>query len=224
MKTLIIGAMDIEIETLVKKLQALAISSVYGNKCFYKKIDTLEVFISNCGIGKVNASAITQKLIMDVCPDEIINTGIAGSMKKENRIGDIIIGNMLTYHDVRQDQMESCFPFVKAFYSDTDLVEKFKSIITEKKLVIGKIVSGESFINTSAQKEKIIIEYEPDCVDMESAAIAHVAYLNNIPFIAIRAICDNADDTAINDFEAFEKSNAIISADIVYKYIKNIVG
>lgn len=40
---------------------------------------------------------------------------------------------------------------------------------------------------------------------MEGAAIAQAAYLNNIPFLIIRAISDKADDSAAMDYDEFEK-------------------
>ena len=40
---------------------------------------------------------------------------------------------------------------------------------------------------------------------MEGAAIAQAAYLNNIPFLIIRAISDKADDSASMDYDEFEK-------------------
>jgi len=50
---------------------------------------------------------------------------------------------------------------------------------------------------------------------MEGASIAHVAYLNNIPFIIIRSISDNANNGAHMDYEKFkdiavENSNNIL--------------
>lgn len=40
---------------------------------------------------------------------------------------------------------------------------------------------------------------------MEGAAIAQAAYLNNIPFLIIRAISDKADDSATMDYDEFER-------------------
>ena len=50
---------------------------------------------------------------------------------------------------------------------------------------------------------------------MEGASIAHVAYLNKIPFIIIRSISDNANNGAHMDYEKFKdiavkNSNSIL--------------
>ena len=39
---------------------------------------------------------------------------------------------------------------------------------------------------------------------MEGAAIAQVCYLNQIPFLIIRAISDKADNSATMDYSEFE--------------------
>ena len=50
---------------------------------------------------------------------------------------------------------------------------------------------------------------------MEGASIAHAAYLNNIPFVIIRAISDKADDSAEMDYPTFEREAAKHSAKLV---------
>ena len=57
---------------------------------------------------------------------------------------------------------------------------------------------------------------------MEGAAIAHCAYLNNIPFVIIRAISDKADDSAEMDYPTFEAAAAKHSAALVMELVKNI--
>ncbi|MBR6638482.1 MAG: 5'-methylthioadenosine/adenosylhomocysteine nucleosidase, partial [Lachnospiraceae bacterium] len=49
----------------------------------------------------------------------------------------------------------------------------------------------------------------------EGASIAQAAYLNNIPFVIIRAISDKADDSAEMDYPTFEKAAAKHSANLV---------
>ena len=57
----------------------------------------------------------------------------------------------------------------------------------------------------SAVKEHLISEFKGDCAEMEGASIAHGAYLNNIPFVIIRAISDKADNSAEMDYSEFER-------------------
>ena len=61
----------------------------------------------------------------------------------------------------------------------------------------GKIGGGE--------KKKWLREtFQGDCTEMEGAAIAQAAYLNQVPFLIVRAISDKADDSVAVDYKTFE--------------------
>ena len=88
--------------------------------------------------------------------------------------------------------------------------------------VLGRVVSGDQFISSKEVKSRLISTFYGDCAEMEGAAIAHCAYLNNIPFVIIRAISDKADDSAEMDYPTFEAAAAKHSAALVMELIKNI--
>jgi adenosylhomocysteine nucleosidase len=69
---------------------------------------------------------------------------------------------------------------------------------------VGRVASGDQFICSKAQKEKIIADTEAICAEMEGASIAHTAYRNGVPFVIIRAISDKADGSAELDYPTFE--------------------
>jgi len=54
------------------------------------------------------------------------------------------------------------------------------------------------------------------------AAIGHVAHINDIPFVVIRSISDNADNNATMCYETFEEISANHSATVVLNMIKII--
>ena len=49
---------------------------------------------------------------------------------------------------------------------------------------------------------------------MEGAAIAQVAYRNELPFVILRAISDKADDSAEMDYPTFEAQAAYRCAQV----------
>ena len=57
---------------------------------------------------------------------------------------------------------------------------------------------------------------------MEGAAIAHAAYLNNIPYVVIRAISDKADGSAHMDYPEFERAAAKHSAKLVETLVTRV--
>ena len=87
----------------------------------------------------------------------------------------------------------------------------------------GRVVSGDQFISSKEVKERLITQFQGDCAEMEGASIAHGAYLNNLPFVIIRAISDKADDSAEMDYPTFEAAAARHSAALVKEKVKGIL-
>ena len=77
------------------------------------------------------------------------------------------------------------------------------------------MASGDQFICSFEQKEKIIADTAAVCAEMEGAAIAHTAYRNGVPFVVIRAISDKADDSAQMDYPTFEALAAARCANVI---------
>ncbi|MDZ5017015.1 phosphoglycerate transporter, partial [Clostridium perfringens] len=78
-----------------------------------------------------------------------------------------------------------------------------------------------AFISSSGRSD-IISKYNPLCVDMETASIAHVCYVNKIPFIAIRSITDTEKEYGI---EAFENNCVTVSnrsINVVQKILESL--
>jgi adenosylhomocysteine nucleosidase len=68
-----------------------------------------------------------------------------------------------------------------------------KCLAHKPKIVVGgKGVSGEAFVDNEAFREYARKTFDAEALDMETAAVAHVAYTNKTPFIAFRSVSDLA--------------------------------
>lgn len=210
----IIGAMEEEVLQLKDNMDNPQIVRASGMDFYVGKIHDVDIVVVRSGIGKVNAAMCTQILIDRFLADCIINTGIAGGLNNDIEIGDIVISEDALYHDVDV----SVFGYekgqiprmdTKVFCADKSLVETAlracKRVNKDISVFVGRIASGDSFISDKARKDFIKKEFLADCVEMEGAAIAHVAYLNNKKFLIVRAISDKADMSANIDYQTFEK-------------------
>ncbi|MDE0205204.1 MAG: 5'-methylthioadenosine/S-adenosylhomocysteine nucleosidase [Candidatus Tectomicrobia bacterium] len=75
---------------------------------------------------------------------------------------------------------------------------------TPRIVVGGSGVSGSAFIDNAAFREYTFETFGARVLDMESAAVAHVAYANEVPFIAVRSLSDLAGGgEGENQIEAF---------------------
>lgn len=153
-----------------------------------------EVILLQSGIGKVFASISTVELIKEFSPDLIINTGVAGGIDDKVRVMDIVVGENIVYHDFwcgpgyEYGQIEG---MPKYLSSDKKIVEISKQIDTDINVHYGLICSGDMFITAPQQLKAIKLRFnEGLAVEMESAAIAHVAKVYGIPFFGIRIISD----------------------------------
>lgn len=220
----IIGAMELEVEELKGKMVIRRRVEKASMEFLEGKLNNVEVVIVRSGIGKVNAAICAQILCDCFKVTHIINTGVAGSLKNEINIGDIVVSMDALHHDV--DVRVFGYPLGEvpqmgclAFPADERLaqlaVSCCKEVNPEIAVYTGRIVSGDQFISDKQVKETIISNFQGFCVEMEGASIAHAAYLNHVPFVIIRAISDKADDSAEMDYPSFEKAAAAHSAKLV---------
>lgn len=222
----IICALDCEIDMFIKDFSA----SVTENKYIYKgTFAGHDVFLTLCGVGKVNAAVCTQRLIDFACPDIIINSGVAGGVSDNLNICDVAISEVLTYHDFSPiDVLEKYAPGCSVFKADKKLVELAENACKlmnktneEFAYETGMIVSGDMFVEDEEYNQMLKAKFNALCTEMEGAAIAHTAILSNIPFLVLRAISDNADGNADMTFEQMCAVAAVRACKIVKEIIVN---
>ncbi|CAG9623026.1 5'-methylthioadenosine/adenosylhomocysteine nucleosidase [Sutcliffiella rhizosphaerae] len=220
----IIGAMQIEIDLVLEKMVVFEESRIAGFPFYTGLLNEKEIVLTLCGVGKVNSAACTQILIDKFNINYIINTGIAGSLNEEVGISDIVISTDVTHHDVRKAQMKNLFPFQETFIASEELrnlaikVCEFKNL----KYHTGRIVSGECFVEDNMIKGNLVKDYSPACVEMEGSSVGHVSFINDIPFLILRCISDNADENASEAYTDFEEFAGNQSASVVFEMIKII--
>ena len=212
----IIGAMGLEVEQLKNRLADCG-ESVYAGRHFYAgKLGGREAVVVCSGIGKVNAAITTQLLIDHFDIESVINTGIAGGAHPEIKVRDVVISDIVAYHDMDPRILAIGYPHLQEFTADPELIRKAEQACEGKvRWMTGKVATGDQFISDSAVKADIVARTSPCCVEMEGGAIAHTAAANGIPFVVIRCISDNADDEADMDYATFEKLAADDAASIV---------
>lgn len=220
----IIGAMPSELADIRKTLDAPDIRRISGFDFYINRFGEKTIINACCGIAKVNAALCTQVLIDNFKPDAIINTGIAGGMNNDVKVCDIVISNEVLPHDLDPHFLSDYPPYCAVFKADDDLVNAAEQLCKEFGInsFRGRIVSGEAFISSNEVKAAIQEKFSPYAVDMESAAIGHCCYLNEMPYVSIRCISDNADDEGELSFDEFEKIAAKRVAEIVLKICENL--
>ena len=137
-------------------------------------------FFQHIGVGKINATFNTLKLIEEIKPDLIINFGTAGAKKKD--LSGLIECTRFYQRDM--DVRSLNFKLGETPFDDIN------EIIISDGYSCG---SGDNFVD----KE---IEMQVDVVDMEAYAIAKVCKKKGIKFRCFKYISDNADNNASSDW------------------------
>ena len=208
----IIGAMDEEVISLKRKMNVTEQRELAGMEFFIGTVGDKDVVVVRCGIGKVNAAVCTQILVDIFNVEYVINTGVAGGLNPELNIGDIVVSSDTVEHDMDASAVGNPrgeIPRMKKTYFEADqkLIDAAKTAAEnlkgDHKVYVGRIASGDQFICSMKVKEDIYTTFTAYCAEMEGAAIAHTCFLNQIPFVVIRAISDKADQSADVNFEEF---------------------
>ncbi|MDP4143246.1 MAG: 5'-methylthioadenosine/adenosylhomocysteine nucleosidase [Bacillota bacterium] len=226
----VIAAMDEELEILLPKLN-LDRKEIKAQMEFnFGTLFGKQVVLVRCGIGKVNAAVCTQILIDDFNVNTVINVGVAGGIGKDVFPGDVVIGSNLVQHDVdttafgdRIGQIPRLDTY--EFVCNEELVllaKKACEELNENNHYAGRIVTGDQFIADSKKIQWLEEEFKAMACEMEGGSIAHVCYLNSIPFVVIRSISDNANNGAHMDYEKFKPIAVKNSSTIIENMLKLI--
>lgn len=217
MRVGIIGAMESEVSYLTAQLVCPRERHIMGIAYVAGMLADVDCVVVRCGIGKVNAAACTQALIDEFNVTHVINTGVAGALDARIHVGDLVISADAVEHDLdvtplgyapgeHPDLHASSFK-ADAFLHDS-LVSSAREAAHDVQVFEGRVCSGDQFIGTAAAKERIIATFGGMCCEMEGASIAHVCFMNEVPFVVVRAISDTADESGSVNYAEFEQAAA----------------
>lgn len=194
-------------EELAPFLPALAddqVSRVMEREIHRGTVDGRPVLALYSGVCKVNAAMAAQTLL-SAGAEALMVCGVAGGLSPALLPTEVVLGAEVAYHDVTPDILTEFYPWLPSvwFPADPVLLAAAQRAAAACSLPVhtGRIVTGESFI-AGAERERILRDFAPLAVDMESAAVAHVCHVQGVPFLALRAITDSAGAESHADFEA----------------------
>lgn len=227
----IIGAMDIEVDSLRREADAAAPVRIAGMDFYEGAFDGRPVVIAKCGVGKVNAGICAQIMITRFQVNRVINTGVAGSLDIRVRIGDLVISTDAVQHDMDARPLgcrlgEIPYSSLSFFPADENLRSVARvaaaEVAPEIGIFEGRICSGDQFVASREMKRSIKQEFDGLCCEMEGAAIAQVCHLNCVPWVILRAISDCADDSEEVSFAQFAETSARTGARIVRSFVARL--
>ena len=220
----IIGALSEEVSGLINSLLEHNSETVSGIEFHTGILEGKRVAVAKCGVGKVFAAICTEAMIIKYSPSLIINSGVGGALAQVLKTADLVIADKLVQHDMDTSPIgdpKGLVSGINKIYFDADA--RAVSIAKEAAdnfgypALVGTVATGDKFIADKEDKHCIVSDFSAVACEMEGAAVAHTAYVNNTPFIVIRAISDSADGDATMDYLEFlpiaaKKSTALTLA------------
>jgi adenosylhomocysteine nucleosidase len=229
MKLGIIAAMAIEAELIVASMTDPKVEKCGGINYTVGMIGETEVVCAVCGVGKVFAAMCAEAMIVKYAPDYIVNTGVGGTLTHELSIGDVAVSRAVVQHDMDTSPLGDPVGLISGINiieipASPELAAKICSIAKNAgvKTLCGIIASGDKFVADADVKRKIIDNFSAVVCEMEGAAVGQVCYVNNVPFAVVRAVSDDADGGACEDYPTFARKSAEVSAKMIVELAKTL--
>lgn len=226
----IIGAMALEVQALKDLMDNAKIETVSTIDFYSGKINGVDTVVAVAGVGKVNAAVCAQTMILKYSPDVVINVGVAGGLDTGFKIGDIAVADAVVEHDMDTSPLGDAPGYISGLgmiempcdKTIADMMAKAVETVGTIHAKRGIIASGDQFINTQEERDKIIGNFGAIAAEMEGASIGHVCVMNNVKFGVLRAISDGANDDSPMDYPEFAKMAAANSIKIILELLKNV--
>ncbi len=158
-------------------------------KCLtYKKLDVCspveiykDIYLCLSGVG-YDAALNSSKQLLEIDVDVLISWGLAGSIESSLKSGDLLLARSVISNN-------NSWTIEENWLSKCQLHLANSSINTAS----AHIASVNDICATVEDKNNLSLKSGAVAVDMESAAIAELANANNIDFLVVRAIADDAE-------------------------------
>ena len=218
----IICALEKEARKIIEKMAGARTDVISGAKYVSGELFGKEAVVVVCGIGKVNAALCVQTMIMKYSPDEIINVGVAGSLRDDLKVFDTVISRDLVQHDfdlkIFGDPAGHIPGIGYEMKASERIVKSLSAALDRMGLTyrIGRIASGDQFIDSDAERKRIADDFDADACEMEGAAVAQVCHVSGVEFAVLRTISDSGE----GEYDKFCEKAADQSAKIICEYVK----
>lgn len=158
------------------------------------------VICINCGIGKVNAATAATHLA-DMGCTYILNFGLSGGISGVKR-GEVVLPDRFLEHDFDLTGIgyKPCEKPSQKYIYDADKQLSQKAQLAIGECVRGTAVCGDRFVCNASDRDFLRDTFAATSCDMETAAIASVCDMANIPYLSVRRVSDDAGEDAYANY------------------------
>ncbi|WP_394826592.1 hypothetical protein [Pendulispora albinea] len=245
---LILVAMEIEEQAILSRLpdrRIIAVNSRLGVLVAAATFGAHSIVVARSGVGLVYAGLHTALIACHYPIHVVLSLGVAGSLRPELEIGDLVIAEQVLQHDaicstpegeelMAPGQLHVSLPKDQRppppFIPDATLRQAICDGLKRqpgRSLYSGTLLSGSEFCADPARKIALARKHPGAlAIDMETAGVAQIAQKLALPFLAIKSIADrvNPRSSIAQDYLASQQRAAENAACIVDWLIDSFMG
>ncbi len=238
----IISAIPQELDAL--REDAGVVTEVAGQRFERTTLQGRPVVLVEAGLGKVRAAVTTTLLVRELGCRGVVFSGVAGGLDPQVGIGDVVVAERVVQHDYGAyvggrlvTYQPGRWPWPGAdpthgYPVQPALLRRVKAVVetvtlpvvsaritgtTERqaRFHVGTVLTGDTFVNCEATRERLFHEFRAQAVEMEGGAVAQVAEQLGVPWLVVRSVSDLAGAESHLDFGAFVALVAKTAASVV---------
>jgi adenosylhomocysteine nucleosidase len=183
----IFAAMDSEIHPLLAGATLRETHEVRGFRVSYVDYGGVEAVICRTGIGRCAQEAAAA--VLDACrASAAISFGIAGAISPVLRAGNVVICDLV------------CVSVDSGYCNEDGSLAAHDGLLGAVRAAGLSVLTGTSLtvdraVMTAAEKQRLRESYGHDVVEMESYWVAKEAAQRGVPFLTVRIVTDEAEDS-----------------------------
>ncbi len=222
----IIFAMDIEKNAFFNRFEKIELIKQNDLSVYRLHHGKHNIYAIRSGIGKVHAAFKTTLFINRYNIDLCINSGIAGGVDVE--VGQLVLARRTMFHDVDVTAFGYTYgqiPDMPAFFDlESAYLRHFEAHLKDVPYKIGAIATGDQFLKDIGKLDEARQLYDDiHAVDMETAAIAQVAHLFDVPYLAFRVISDKlSSENQLTNYEKGVEEGVEKAADALMRFLDSL--
>ena len=225
----VIGAMQTEVDDLRAQMTDVTVRHIAGTEFVLGQWEGRNIVAAVSGIGKVFSAMWAQTMILTFAPDVIINVGVSGSLSPTLGIGDIAVADNVVQHDmdttaigdppgllngIDRVYLPCTERYVRLLERAADALELHRET--------GVIASGDLFVHSASQKNRIKEQFNAISCEMEGGSIGTVCFVNGVDFCVLRAISDGGNEDAPEDYTASLRKASLAAQNVLYAFLREL--
>ena len=171
------------------------------------------IYVCQCGMGTVAASAGVQYLISRFHVSAIVNFGVVGGLTPDMKQQKVCLVDRVVHYKYDCHEFMDLVPGQVDGHSSVFLPTDaaLKAIVREAApdLPLVTCCSGDKFVGTAEEKALLHRQFEGDICDMESAGIVLTCEANGVPCLLFKAVSDGLADGAAGFYAELQSASLL---------------